>query len=216
MKARFVILLIATVWLSACGESHSPDVTAGVAATPSKSAVVSTSIAQNSGVSSTAADESAPFTFRCTAWKQRFTDTMASFRGPRAMATDGSNLYVVDAEGRTIRKVEIATGQVRTLAGSGLEGAMDGMGASASFGGIFGLATDGKFLYAGDVINHKIRKIDLATRQVTTLPISVKPVAEDGVGVTGVGFGEYWPLLVTTYMQRMDSPYARSILRLDK
>ena len=42
----------------------------------------------------------------------------ARFNGPFKVATDNTNLYVVDAYGYTIRKIVISTGNVTTLASS--------------------------------------------------------------------------------------------------
>jgi hypothetical protein len=59
--------------------------------------------------------------------------TNASFNSPFGIAVDNFNAYVADTENRRIRMINIATGQVTTLAGSGLEGSSDGFGTNASF-----------------------------------------------------------------------------------
>ena len=46
------------------------------------------------------------------------TGTSARFRNPRAITTDGTNLYVSDTNNHKIRKIVISTGAVTTLAGS--------------------------------------------------------------------------------------------------
>lgn len=181
MSAASLVFLLA-----GCGEYQKTDAAANAVAMPLSGVVASAVVAPASGISAVSQPNSRLGDWQCAAWQPRNSDTVASFRGIRAITTDGNNFYVADAEGRSIRKVEIATGQVTTLAGSGHEGYVDGVGTAASFGMILGLATDGKFLYAGDIINHKIRKVDLVSGQVTTLPISVKAEAADGVGTTGV------------------------------
>jgi DNA-binding beta-propeller fold protein YncE len=43
------------------------------------------------------------------------TGTSAKFYYPRAITTDGTNLYVVDTNNHTIRKIVISTGAVTTF-----------------------------------------------------------------------------------------------------
>jgi hypothetical protein len=45
------------------------------------------------------------------------TGASALFKGPSGITTDGTNLYVVDADNYTIRQIVISTGTVTTLAG---------------------------------------------------------------------------------------------------
>ncbi len=53
--------------------------------------------------------------------------TAASFNGPSGITTDGTNLYVTDFTGHTIRQIGIASpNTVTTLAGSATAGAADG------------------------------------------------------------------------------------------
>lgn len=92
----------------------------------------------------------------------------ARFCYPVDIATDGTNLYVTDAANFTIRKVEIATGAVTTLAGyAGVSGSTDGIGSAARFRGPFGITSDGTNLYVADF--YTIRKVVIATGAVTTL-----------------------------------------------
>ncbi len=69
------------------------------------------------------------------------------FNYPGGIATDGKNLYVLDTYNHTIRKVEISTGEVMTLAGTaGVPGYSDGKGAEARFFAPSGITTDGNNL----------------------------------------------------------------------
>jgi len=62
--------------------------------------------------------------------------------------------------GDTIRKIDIATGAVTTLAGTeGVYGSMDGVGSAASFYRPYGITTDGFNLFVTDTYNNTIRKI---------------------------------------------------------
>ena len=108
--------------------------------------------------------------------------TAASFNYPRSIASDGTHLYVADYDNHTIRKIEIVTGKVTTLAGSGKEGAKDGVGTAASFQNPRGIVIDGGNLYVADTYNHTLRKIEIVTGRVTTLAGSGSKGAADDTG----------------------------------
>lgn len=94
----------------------------------------------------------------------------ARFGGPYGITTDASNLYVTDSNNNTIRKIEISTGAVTTLAGStGVLGASDGIGTAATFNWPNGITTDGTNLYVADTNNSTIRKIEISSGIVKTL-----------------------------------------------
>lgn len=108
--------------------------------------------------------------------------TSASFTDVTDVTTDGTNLYVVDSGNHRIRKIVITTSQVTTLAGAGL-GNADGVGTGATFNNPSGITTDGTNLYVADWLNHRIRKIVIATRVVTTLAGSSLG-STDGIGTS--------------------------------
>jgi len=110
------------------------------------------------------------------------TGAAASFHEPTGIATDGAYFYVTDSGSHKIRKIEIATGVVATLAGSGSQGSADGTAAVASFYYPSSIATDGTYLYVTDAGNNKIRKIVIATGIVTTLAGSGSQGSADGTG----------------------------------
>lgn len=97
------------------------------------------------------------------------TGSAARFNGPFGITTDGSNLYVADSSNCTIRKVVIETGAVTSLAGSSVCGFTDGIGTTARFGAPSGITTDGTNLYVADTYSQTIRKLVIATGEVTTL-----------------------------------------------
>ncbi|KAA0249031.1 MAG: hypothetical protein EDX89_24350 [Acidobacteria bacterium] len=112
--------------------------------------------------------------------------TAARFYYPEGLALDGSgNLYVADDWNNAIRRVELATGQVTTIAGAlGQWGSVDGTGSAARFDSPQSLAVDGAGnLYVADRNSHAIRKVVLATGQVTTIAGALRQAgAVDGTG----------------------------------
>jgi sugar lactone lactonase YvrE len=112
------------------------------------------------------------------------TGNAASFSNPFGLTTDGTNLYVVDTNNSTIRKIVISTRAVTTMAGTaGAPGFADGTGNAASFAGPFGITTDGANLYVADTNNSTIRKIVISTGAVTTVAGTATVMGSaDGVG----------------------------------
>jgi sugar lactone lactonase YvrE len=106
----------------------------------------------------------------------------ASFNRPHGVAVDESgNIYVADHNNHRIRKIS-SSGNVTTLAGSGIKGNADGLGKEASFNGPNSVAIDGSGnVYVADKLNHSIRKIS-PSGTVTTLAGSGKPEFADGQG----------------------------------
>jgi hypothetical protein len=98
------------------------------------------------------------------------TGTLAEFKNPRGIATDGSNLYVADKNNHTIRKIVISSGAVTTIAGqAGNSGSDDGTGTEATFNFPDGVTTDGTSLYIADQVNGTIRQLVISTGIVTTI-----------------------------------------------
>ncbi|MBN1497416.1 MAG: hypothetical protein JXA07_11640, partial [Spirochaetes bacterium] len=95
--------------------------------------------------------------------------TVARFNFPISIANDGTDLYVAERMNHTIRKIDIATSEVTTLAGlAGTSGYADGIGSAALFNEPYGIAASGGNLYVIDRENDAIRKISIATGEVTT------------------------------------------------
>ena len=86
------------------------------------------------------------------------TGTAALFNYPNDIATDGTNLYVSDANNNRIRTIVIATGAVATLAGN-TSGYADGTGTAALFSAPNSITTDGTSLFVSDFNNSRIRRI---------------------------------------------------------
>jgi gliding motility-associated-like protein len=86
---------------------------------------------------------------------------MATFNYPIGIAMDKSgNIYVADYQNQLIRKIDIHD-NVFTLAGSGLDGTNNGIGAAASFSYPNGVGVDAAGnVYVADGSSRLIRKID--------------------------------------------------------
>jgi sugar lactone lactonase YvrE len=126
------------------------------------------------------------------------TGSSARFYNPFGITTDGTNLYVTDSTNRTIRKVVIATGEVTTLAGSvNIWGSTDGIGTTARFGVLYGITTDGTNLYVSDSGNNTIRKVVIATGEVTTLAGSAG-ASNGSIDGTGSAARFAFPISITT------------------
>jgi len=85
------------------------------------------------------------------------TGTAARFRAPKGMATDGSFLYVADTGNHSIRKIDIGSGAVTTLAGDGFPGLPTDT--PSRFRSPEGIAVLGSNFYVADTGNHAIQKV---------------------------------------------------------
>ena len=99
--------------------------------------------------------------------------TAASIDSPTGIAVDGAgNLYLADTHNHRIRMIAATTGLITTVAGTGVE-AFSGDNAAASGAAValpHGLSLDtAGNLYLADTANHRIRRIDAATGQITTV-----------------------------------------------
>lgn len=123
----------------------------------------------------------------------------ARFDSPGGLAVEAGVLLIGDSGNHTIRALVLATGAVSTLAGTaGMAGKTDGLGAAARFSEPFGLATAGTgHVYVGDVGNDAIRRVAIATREVSTVAAvpaiaDVRRVGADGAGnLFYTGDGDY-------------------------
>jgi DNA-binding beta-propeller fold protein YncE len=120
------------------------------------------------------------------------TGTNAKFNGFLQLAFDPSGSYalICDWVNNRIRRLEIATSQVTTLAGSGESGFQDGVGASSIFNWPTGVSIDptGTYALITDYENQRIRRIVIATAQVTTLAGMGAVSALNGVGAQATFF----------------------------
>jgi len=118
------------------------------------------------------------------------TGTAASFNYPQGVAVDSSNnVLVADLGNHAIRKIT-SSGMVSTLAGTGIQGFVNGTGTAASFYSPQGVAVDSSGnVVVADKLNHAIRKIT-PSGVVTTLAGTGSSGFVNGTG-TAVSF--YYP-----------------------
>ncbi|MGZ3475221.1 MAG: thioredoxin-like domain-containing protein, partial [Polyangiales bacterium] len=95
----------------------------------------------------------------------------ATFAQPSGLATDGKDLFVLDSETSSVRKIDLGKGEVSTLVGHGLFvfGDQDGDGDKARLQHPIGIAYADGALYVADTYNSKIKKIDPNSGTTTTL-----------------------------------------------
>jgi DNA-binding beta-propeller fold protein YncE len=112
---------------------------------------------------------------------------------PRGLALDESKALLFisefssdakDASGARIRRIELATGIISTVAGIGTaDFSGDGGPAQrACLNSPYGLAVDrgGRMLYVADVGNNRVRAVDLMHGVIHTLAGTVAPLGDDG------------------------------------
>lgn len=89
---------------------------------------------------------------------------------PYGLVLDGNYLYVADTGNATIRRIDLKSLRIKTLAGlAGVAGMQDGIGKRGRFHTPKGITSDEHYLYVADSVNGSIRKIDKKTDEVTTL-----------------------------------------------
>ena len=95
----------------------------------------------------------------------------ASFAQPSALATDGNEVFVLDSETSSVRAIDIAKGQVRTVMGEDLFvfGDADGDRTKARLQHPIGMAYGGGALWVADSYNSKVKRVDPATGATRTV-----------------------------------------------
>ncbi|MFY8001044.1 MAG: hypothetical protein ACOVSW_20800, partial [Candidatus Kapaibacteriota bacterium] len=95
------------------------------------------------------------------------------------------NAYITDRLNHLIRRITPA-GVVTTFAGSGIAGGLNGIGTAAQFSQPYGIAINaaGTDLFVAEETGHRIRQINIATANVTTLAGSGVAGFANGTGVS--------------------------------
>ena len=105
--------------------------------------------------------------------------------GPRSLAVDKDNLWIVLREGNSIWRIDRKTNRIHHVAGTGKKGfSGDGGSAKAAqFSGPKGIAVDpGKAIFIADTENNAIRKVDLLSGIITTVAGATGKKGYDGDG----------------------------------
>lgn len=121
----------------------------------------------------------------------------ARFNAPEGIETDGQYLYIADTGNHAIRKLDVSTFNVTTLAGKrGQVGSKDGTGQEATFNGPTAMTLWGEYLYITDTDNHTIRRVDKNNGSTITIAGSAgKSGSADGIH-SAARF--YYPLGIAT------------------
>ena len=91
---------------------------------------------------------------------------------PLGLTRAGGVLFIADTYNHKIKTLNPVTGDVRTFAGSGVEGHEDGAAAVATFYEPGGLSATSDALFVADTNNHAIRRVRLTDGRVETLELS--------------------------------------------
>jgi DNA-binding beta-propeller fold protein YncE len=104
----------------------------------------------------------------------------SGLKEPFGMDFLDGDMIVPEFGGHRILSID-RSGKTTVLAGSGKVGTSDGVGAAAEFNQPHNLvvAPDG-FIYIADTMNHRVRKLNPKTKEVTTLAGTAKGFAGDG------------------------------------
>ncbi|CAN5775147.1 hypothetical protein BH10ACI4_BH10ACI4_32670 [soil metagenome] len=96
----------------------------------------------------------------------------AQLDSPQGLAFTGSALYIADTHNHLIRRVDLATGLITTVAGTGASrfSGDAGPAVAATLNLPTALAVDTQSsLYVADTANHRIRRIDAVTATIVTV-----------------------------------------------
>ncbi len=116
----------------------------------------------------------------------------AGFQQPQGLAFDGRRLFVADTENHAIRSVDVSSGTVRTLAGTGEQAIAPGNGgpgAATALSSPWDLALDGGTLYIAMAGLHQIWALDLDSGRVVPFAGTGREVLKDG-RLAAAGFAQ--------------------------
>jgi thiol-disulfide isomerase/thioredoxin len=98
----------------------------------------------------------------------------ARLQHPLGVFADPEGIFIADSYNHAIRRYDLDSRTIETLAGSGKAGFADGSFAEARFDEPAGILKLGEKLYVSDTNNHRIRVLDLEKKQVSTLVVTEK------------------------------------------
>jgi sugar lactone lactonase YvrE len=93
--------------------------------------------------------------------------TEAELYGPNGLALDGfGNLYVADEINSRVRRVDLRTGIITTIAGTDVEGFNgDGPASTTELNSVIALAVHRNKLYLADIGNQRVRRLEPLSRE---------------------------------------------------
>ncbi|HKC94473.1 MAG TPA: hypothetical protein VKB81_10705 [Nitrospira sp.] len=152
----------------------------------------------------------------------------AGLNEPAALAVQGVRLYIADQSNNRVRVIDLATGIISTVAGTG-SAAYNGDGilaTEASLAGPSGLAigTDGT-LYIADTFNGRVRTIDSTTGIINTLvgdggeyryPGAVEGISTSLSRPSGIAVDPEGNLFITDSDNHLVRRWDRATGRLDR
>lgn len=108
----------------------------------------------------------------------------ARLRTPMGLVAGGGTLYIADTGNQRIRKVDLQTGIIETVAGDGYAGDTGDNGraidARLNAPEALAISNDMRTLFIGDANNHRVRVVNLETGIITTFAGTGHPVHTGG------------------------------------
>lgn len=98
--------------------------------------------------------------------------TAACFDGPQGVAADGSSIHVADTGNHALRRIDLASGRVTTLAGTGRRGGVLGEqapGRETALASPWDVEVRGPLLLFANAGSHQLGQFDLASGRVARL-----------------------------------------------
>jgi thiol-disulfide isomerase/thioredoxin len=97
----------------------------------------------------------------------------AHLQHPLGVDVREGTIYVADTYNSKIKRIDLGTGNVTTVTGTGEQGLVDGTSLQAQLYEPGGLSVLGGWLYVADTNNHAVRAVELLTGAVMTVDVGI-------------------------------------------